>query len=63
MDPIGPYSKSIRQQQLGGSIINNNVGLTYMTILDSTTGWFKIVKIPTYKLNKVMGGNDKYIYK
>ena len=30
-----------------------------MTMIKPATGWFKIVEIPTYKLDEVMGGNDE----
>ena len=36
VDLIGPYVKYIRQQQTGGAIINNNVSLTFMTMIDPT---------------------------
>ena len=61
LDLIGPYSKSIIQQQPGGAIIKNNVSLTYMTIIEPTTGWFEIVEVLKYDLDEVTGGNDKYI--
>ena len=51
---IGPYSKSIKQQQPGGAIITINVSLTCMTIINPASGWFEIVKIPT-------DGNYMYI--
>ena len=63
LDLIGPYSKSIRKQNPGGSIIKNNVSLTCMKIIDPATGWFKITKIPTYSLDEVIGVNDEYIDK
>ena len=63
VDLIGPYSKSIIKQQLGGAIINNNVSLTCMTIINPPMGWFEIIKIPTYNLNEVTGGDYEYIYK
>ena len=60
---IGPYSKSIRKHQPVGAIIKDNFSLTCMTKIDPTTGWFEIVKIPTYNLDEVTGGNYEYIYK
>ena len=63
MDLVGLYSKSIRQQQPGSAIIRNKDSLTCMTIIDPATGWFKIVEIPTFDLDKVTSGNDKYIDK
>ena len=35
---MGPYSRSIRQQQPGGTVILNNSILTCMTIIDQATG-------------------------
>ena len=32
-----------------------------MMMIDFTTGWFKIVKIPTFGLNKTAISNDEYI--
>ena len=58
MDLIGPYSKSIRQQQTVRAIIKNNFSLTCMTMIDPAMGWFEIVKVPTYDLDEVSGGND-----
>ena len=63
VDLIGPYSKSIRQQQPGGAIIWNNVCLTWITMTDPATGWFEIFKIPTFDLDGVTSGNDGYIDK
>ena len=60
---IGTYSKSIRQQHPGNAIIRKNSSLTFMKIIDPSTGWFEIFKIPTFDLNKVMAGNDEYIDK
>ena len=63
VDLIGPYNKSIRQQQTGGAIIRKNYSLTCMTIIDPATGWFEIFEIPTFDIDEVMAGNDEYIYK
>ena len=60
---IGPYSKPIRQQQPGGTVICKNDSLTCMTIIDTTTVWFKIFKIPTFDLKQLALGNDEYIDK
>ena len=51
VDLIGSYSKSIRQNITGVTIINNNVSLTCRTMINPATGWFKVVKIPTYELD------------
>ena len=63
VDLIGPYNKSIRQQQPGGTVIQKNASLTCMTIIDPDTGWFDIVDIPTFDLEEVTIGNDEYIDK
>ena len=63
VDLIGPYSKSIRQQHPGRTIIFKNASLSCMTILDPTTGWFKIFEIPMFDLDEVTAGNDEYIDK
>ena len=34
-----------------------------MTMIDQATGWFDIIKIPTFDLEKVTIGNDEYIDK
>ena len=34
-----------------------------MTMIDPDTGWFEIVKIPTFDLEEVELVNDEYIYK
>ena len=31
-----------------------------MTMIDPNTGWFGIVKIPTFGLNDATAGNDEY---
>ena len=58
VDLIGPYSKSIIQQQPGGSVIRNNASLTCMLVIDPATGWFDISKIPMFDLEEVTTGND-----
>ena len=49
LELIGPYSKSIRQHYMGGSIIKDNFSIIYMMIIDPATSWFDIVKVLTYK--------------
>ena len=34
-----------------------------MTMIDQATGWFEIIKIPKFDLEKVTIGNDEYIDK
>ena len=63
VDLMGPYSKSIIQQHPGGAIIKSNFSLTCMTIIDPETGWFEVIKVPTFDLDEVTGGNYEYIDK
>ena len=60
VDLIGPNSKSIIKHQQGGSIIKNNCSLACMKMIDRATSWFEIIKVPTYDLDEVTGGNDEY---
>ena len=60
LDLIGPYSKSIRQQHPVGAIITINSSLACMVMIEPKTGCIKIVEIPTYNLDEVMGVNDDY---
>ena len=55
---IGSYSNFIIQQQTGGAITSNNVSLTCMTMINPATGWFEIIEITGYKLNKVTASYD-----
>ena len=55
------YSKYIIQQHPGGAIIKKNVSLTCMMMINPTTGWSEIVKVPTYDLDEVPGVYDDYI--
>ena len=61
VDLIGPYSRSIRQQQTGGAFIRKNASLTCITMIDPATGWFDVVEIPTFDLEEVALGNDEYM--
>ena len=60
---IGQYISSIRQLNLGGAIIKNNVSLTCITMINTYTGWFDTIEVLTYDLNEVTGGNYEYIDK
>ena len=60
---VGSYSRSIIQQQAGGVVIKNYVNLNCTTIIDSITGWFKIVKVPCFGLDEVARLNYGYIDK
>ena len=63
VDLIGPYSKSIIQQQPDGTVIFNNPNLTCMKIIDPATGWFEIIEIRTFCLKEVVLGINEYIDK
>ena len=43
VDLIGPYRKSIIQQQPGVTVILKNSSLACMTMIDLATDWFEIV--------------------
>ena len=60
---IVPYSKSIRQKQLGGAIINNNVSIAYMKMIDPDMDQFEIIEVPTYDLDKFEVSNYELIVK
>ena len=47
-DLIGPYSLTAKQFQPDGSIVEQNIQLTCMTMIDPVTGWFEIVEVPNY---------------
>ena len=61
VDLIGTYRKSIIQKQPVGSIIQKNANIICMEMIDPATGWFEIVKIPTFDLKEVIIGNDEYM--
>ena len=63
MDLIGPYSRSIIQQQPGGTVIRNNASLSCMTIIDPATGRFEFVEIPMFGLEEVTLGHGENIDK
>ena len=63
VDLIGPYSKYIRQQHPGGSVIKNDVSITCMKIIEPATDWFETIKVPTFELEEVTGGNDDFVDK
>ena len=56
---IGKYSRSIIQQQQVITIIKNTFSNTYMNMIDPTTGWFEIVKMPMFDLDEATCGNDE----
>ena len=60
---IGPYSKSIRKQNPGGTVIRNDDSLTCMTMIYPATGWSEIAKIPKFELEEAKIGNNEYIDK
>ena len=50
VDLTGPCIKYIIQQQPGRTVIRNIASLTCMNKIEPATGWFDIVKIPTFYL-------------
>ena len=63
IDLIIPYAKSIWQHHPGGLIIKKDMSLTCMKIIDPTTGWFKIVKVPCFDLDELERWNSEYVDK
>ena len=59
IDPIGPYSKSIIQQQPGGRIIQKYFSLACMKMIEPTTGWFEIFEAPCFELDAAARGNNE----
>ena len=57
----GTYRKSIRQQNMVGRTIKKEVSLTCMKIIDPAMGWFEIIKVPMFDLDKVTGRIGEYI--
>ena len=55
---IGPYIKSIGKHHMGGATTKSGVSLTCMIMIDPKTVWFDILKVLTFHLDEVMGGND-----
>ena len=62
VDLIGPYIRSIRQQQPGYAVIHKISSITSIPIINLATGWFEIVDIPTFDLEELVLGNDGYVY-
>ena len=57
MKLMGPYAKYTIKQNPGGSIIQNNDSLNFITMVDTTTGQFRIVEVPCFDLEEVAKGN------
>ena len=58
VDLIGSYINIIRQPNTVENTTRNNVSRTCMTIIDSAAGWFEVVKLTTFDLDEVTGGNN-----
>ena len=63
VDLIGPYRNYIIQKHPGRATINNCFSLCCMTMVGTTMGWFKIVKVLTFDLYEVTCVNNEYIDK
>ena len=59
VDLIGPYGNSIIQHHPGGATINNYFSLTCMMMVNPYTGWFNIVKVPTFGLGEAISCSYK----
>jgi hypothetical protein len=63
VDLIGPYTKTVKQIQPGGTVTEVDFYLTCMTFIDPATGWFEITQVPYYDLDQVNVQNQEYIDK
>ena len=63
VDLIGPYTKTVKQMQPGGTVTEVDLYLTCMTFIDPATGWFEITQVPYYDLDQVKVQNQEYIDK
>ena len=63
IDLIGPYNKSLIQQQPCGDIIKKDVSIAWMNMVHTDTYWFEIINITTFSLGEVTYVNGEYIYK
>ena len=43
--------------------MNSDFNLTYTTMINPETGWFEVVKVPTYDLDEATGFNITHIDK
>ena len=57
---IGMYVDTIRQHQIGAAIIPNKLSLDCITMINPTTGWFKIVQLPCFDLEEITAKNNEY---
>ena len=55
---IGPYTVTINQYQVDGSVKEATLQLTCMTMLDPVTGWFEIVEVPQYITQEIQTSKD-----
>ena len=54
------YVDTIRQHQIGAAIIPNKLSLACITMINPTTGWFKIVQLPCFDIEEITAKNNKY---
>ena len=63
IDLIVPYANSIRKKQPCGAVIKKYVRLAWITMIDTSTGWYKIAKVPFFELDEVARRKCEYIDK
>ena len=63
IDLLVTYHKYIIQHNLCGATMNSDFNLTYTTMINPETGWFEVVKVPTYDLDEATGFNITHIDK
>ena len=55
---IVPYQKYIRKPQPCRATTKNYISITCMKIIDPAMGWFEIVKVMAFDIDKVTARND-----
>ena len=63
VDLIGPYINYIRHDHTGSATITSDLSLACIIMNKPNTGWFRIIKVPMFDLDKVTDGNNELIDK
>ena len=58
---IGPHLNYTRQHHKRGKTIQREVSLTCMKVIYKSTGWFKIIEVPSFDQEEDSQGNQEYI--
>ena len=63
VDLIGPYTKTVQQNQPGNLIKEFDLHLTCITFIYPCTGWFEIAQVPFFYIEEIKIDNKEYIGK